>query len=91
MAFVEIEGLKKLVWRRQGSERRRPEHRRRELIVILGPSGCGKTTLMRMIAGLEQPTEGEIVLMGGEQVTGLPPRKRGKSPWSSRATRSTRT
>ncbi len=46
-----------------------------EFFVILGPSGCGKTTLMRTIAGLEQPTEGEI-LIGGESVKGLPPRMR---------------
>jgi multiple sugar transport system ATP-binding protein len=46
-----------------------------ELLVILGPSGCGKTTLMRMIAGLEQPTSGQI-LIGGRDVTRLPPRAR---------------
>ena len=33
-----------------------------EFLVLLGPSGCGKTTTMRMIAGLEDPTEGEIIL-----------------------------
>ena len=32
----------------------------REFLVLLGPSGCGKTTTMRMIAGLEEPTDGEI-------------------------------
>jgi len=32
-----------------------------EFLVLLGPSGCGKTTTMRMIAGLEDPTEGEIL------------------------------
>ena len=32
----------------------------REFLVLLGPSGCGKTTTMRMIAGLEDPTDGEI-------------------------------
>ena len=37
-----------------------------EFLVLLGPSGCGKTTTMRMIAGLEDPTEGEIAI--GEQV-----------------------
>jgi multiple sugar transport system ATP-binding protein len=46
-----------------------------ELLVILGPSGCGKTTLMRMIAGLEIPTGGEISI-GGQTVTDLPPRAR---------------
>ncbi|MGW8224871.1 MAG: ABC transporter ATP-binding protein [Anaerolineales bacterium] len=46
-----------------------------ELMVILGPSGCGKTTLMRMIAGLEKPTGGKVMI-GGENVTELPPRAR---------------
>jgi multiple sugar transport system ATP-binding protein len=46
-----------------------------EYLVLLGPSGCGKTTLLRTIAGLEQPTEGEI-LIGGQVVNGLPPRAR---------------
>jgi putative spermidine/putrescine transport system ATP-binding protein len=43
---------------------------------LLGPSGCGKTTILRMIAGHETPTDGEIVI-GGENVVGMPPRKRG--------------
>src|SRR6266705_4697972 len=46
-----------------------------EYLVLLGPSGCGKTTLLRMIAGLEQPTGGDI-LIGGKSVKGLPPRAR---------------
>jgi len=46
-----------------------------ELVTLLGPSGCGKTTMLRMVAGFEIPTEGNIVL-GGKDITNLPPNKR---------------
>ena len=46
-----------------------------ELLVLLGPSGCGKTTTMRMIAGLEVPTEGKIKI-GNKDVTKLEPKYR---------------
>ncbi len=46
-----------------------------EFVVLLGPSGCGKSTTMRMIAGLEDPSEGEIRI-GGRVVTELPPGER---------------
>ena len=46
-----------------------------QLVVLLGPSGCGKTTTLRMIAGLEDPTSGTIILDGSE-VTALPPQQR---------------
>ncbi len=46
-----------------------------EFFTMLGPSGCGKTTTLRMIAGFEQPTEGEV-LIEGTNVAGLPPHKR---------------
>ncbi|HKX73841.1 MAG TPA: ABC transporter ATP-binding protein [Acidimicrobiia bacterium] len=75
MAVVEVRGLKKKfgeVVAVDGVDLRSEEG---EFLVLLGPSGCGKTTLLRMIAGLEQPTEGEV-LLGGEDVSRLPPRAR---------------
>ena len=47
----------------------------KEFLVLLGPSGCGKTTTMRMIAGLEEVTEGDI-LVDGERVNDLEPKDR---------------
>ena len=47
-----------------------------EFVVFVGPSGCGKSTLLRMIAGLEDVTEGDIVI-AGKTVNDLPPVKRG--------------
>ncbi len=46
-----------------------------EFFALLGPSGCGKTTLLRMISGLETPTEGQIFI-GGEDMAYTPPNKR---------------
>ncbi len=50
-----------------------------ELLTLLGPSGCGKTTTLRMIAGLEQPTSGEITIDGEQVASGteiVPPEER---------------
>ncbi|MCY6355617.1 ABC transporter ATP-binding protein [Clostridium sp. ZS2-4] len=49
-----------------------------EFVTLLGPSGCGKTTTLRMIAGFEIPTSGEIYL-GGDRINDLPPDKRDSS------------
>jgi iron(III) transport system ATP-binding protein len=51
------------------------EIRSGEFLTLLGPSGCGKTTTLRMIAGFENPTAGELTL-DGEDMTGLTPDKR---------------
>ena len=48
---------------------------RGEFVTFLGPSGCGKTTTLRMIAGFEEPTEGEL-LLNGKDIRKLPPNKR---------------
>ena len=48
---------------------------RGEFVTFLGPSGCGKTTTLRMIAGFDIPTSGEI-LLNGQDITKLPPNKR---------------
>ena len=49
--------------------------RENEFFTLLGPSGCGKTTLLRLIAGFDFPTDGEILLYG-EDIAVLPPFKR---------------
>ena len=47
----------------------------KEFLVLLGPSGCGKTTTMRMIAGLEDVSDGEI-LVDGKKINNLEPKDR---------------
>ncbi|MEW6439567.1 MAG: ABC transporter ATP-binding protein [bacterium] len=49
--------------------------RRGELFVLLGPSGCGKTTMLRLLAGLESPSKGEVFL-DGRPLNGVPPGRR---------------
>ncbi len=61
----EVEALKKVSLTIQNNE----------FFTLLGPSGCGKTTLLRLIAGFDYPTRGEILLFG-ESIRGLPPQKR---------------
>jgi multiple sugar transport system ATP-binding protein len=75
MAFVELQGLRKHFGTVKAVDGVDLSITEGELLVILGPSGCGKTTLMRMIAGLERPSAGEVAI-GGKAVTDLPPRAR---------------
>src|SRR5207244_3100446 len=76
MAGVEIRHLSKRFAQLNAVDDVDLSIREGEFLVLLGPSGCGKTTLLRMIAGLERPTAGEI-LIGGERMDDAPPRARG--------------
>ena len=61
-----------------------------EFMVLVGPSGCGKTTILRMIAGLEEVTDGEVMHRRPRWSPTRSPRT-ATSPWSSRTTPCTRT
>lgn len=75
MATVETRGIKKYFGDVRAVDGIDLSTKEGEFLVLLGPSGCGKTTLLRMIAGLEQQTAGDI-LIGGQVVNDLPPRAR---------------
>ena len=75
MAIVEIRGVRKVFQEHTAVDGVDLATNEGEFLVLLGPSGCGKTTLLRMIAGLEKQTSGDIVI-GGRVVNDLPPRER---------------
>jgi multiple sugar transport system ATP-binding protein len=75
MALVRITGLTKYFNGQKAVDNVSLATREGEFLVLLGPSGCGKTTLLRMIAGLEKPSSGEVII-GGRVVNDLPPRVR---------------
>jgi multiple sugar transport system ATP-binding protein len=75
MAVVETKSLRKEFGHTTAVDGIDLETGEGEYLVLLGPSGCGKTTLLRLIAGLEHPSHGDI-LIGGQVVTRLPPRAR---------------
>ncbi|MDQ7842852.1 MAG: ABC transporter ATP-binding protein [Armatimonadota bacterium] len=77
MGYVETRNLQKHFGEVRAVDGVDLDVREGELLVLLGPSGCGKTTLMRMIAGLEQPTAGEIYIAGELVDQDVPPRARG--------------
>ena len=75
MATVETRAIRKIFQEHTAVDGVDLQTREGEFLVLLGPSGCGKTTLLRMIAGLEHQTSGDI-LIGGRLVNELPPRER---------------
>ncbi|HXV26127.1 MAG TPA: ATP-binding cassette domain-containing protein [Alphaproteobacteria bacterium] len=76
MASVALVGITKSFGRRPALSDINLEIRDGEFLVIVGPSGCGKSTLLRIIAGLEESDNGEVMI-GGERVTDWPPARRG--------------
>src|SRR4030065_908340 len=75
MAVVEVRGISKYFGEVRAVDHVDIATAEGEFLVLLGPSGCGKTTLLRMIAGIETPTSGDI-LIGGQGVNDMPPRAR---------------
>jgi multiple sugar transport system ATP-binding protein len=75
MAAIELDNVVKRYGAFTGVKHMSLDIADEEFLVLLGPSGCGKTTTMRMIAGLELPTEGRIVI-GGEDMTDVDARDR---------------
>jgi sn-glycerol 3-phosphate transport system ATP-binding protein len=75
MATLEIQGLRKSFGATQVLRQIDFSLVDGEMLVIVGASGCGKSTLLRLVAGLETPTGGRIVV-GGRDVTGLDPSER---------------
>ena len=76
MAGIRVEKVSKRFGKVEALKGVDLEVRDQEFLVLLGPSGCGKTTLLRIVAGLEAPTSGEVYI-GERRVTHLPPRLRG--------------
>jgi len=75
MSFLELENIRKSFGTSIAVELFNLQAEQGEFVSFLGSSGCGKTTTLRMIAGFEQPTAGEIKV-GGQNITHQPPNKR---------------
>jgi putative spermidine/putrescine transport system ATP-binding protein len=73
--FLRLEGINKVFGANKVAADINMSFSKGEFISFLGPSGCGKTTILRMIAGFEQPTSGKI-FVGGQDVTHLKPNER---------------
>ena len=75
MSAISIHAVRKEFKGHQALQSIDLEVKDQEFCVLLGPSGCGKTTLMRIIAGLETETSGDVHI-GGKRMNALPPRER---------------
>lgn len=75
MGYIEFHNVKKSFGNNEVLKGITLEVEQGELVTLLGPSGCGKSTLLRCLAGLEEVTEGNIIL-DGTDITGVEPRKR---------------
>jgi putative spermidine/putrescine transport system ATP-binding protein len=75
MAFLELINVRKAFTEPAAVDNFNLAAERGEFISFLGPSGCGKTTTLRMIAGFEIPTSGQIII-DGKDMTNVPPNKR---------------
>ena len=74
-SYLRVEGVEKRFKQHTALKNVSFDIRKNEFVCLLGPSGCGKTTLLRIIAGLEEPDAGRI-FAGGTDITALPPAKR---------------
>ena len=66
MAEVILSGLTKRFGAVEAVENLNLEIQDKEFVTLVGPSGCGKTTTLRMVAGLEKPTSGQILFDGAD-------------------------
>ncbi len=74
-SFLSIEGVRKAFGQTTVVQDFDLDVRQGEFVSFLGPSGCGKTTMLRIVAGFEEPSAGRIMI-GGKDVTGLKPNQR---------------
>ena len=74
-SFIQINGISKHFGNVKAVDDVSFQIKEGEFFSLLGPSGCGKTTLLRLLAGFEYPTSGNL-LLDGSDITALPPDKR---------------